>query len=778
MVHRKVANHALLAPKAIKRFLSDINDVAGEVVNGIRERYPNGSTVSMDSHVTDMTFNTILRVTLGEEIPELADESAKQSLLKSIAFFFEAARELAHLPPPYDVHHYPMLDGFDSELDNLRELGLKIVTDRRKRKLAGDTGLPLNFSTMIVDVVDPSTGELFGVDDVLVDVLELVQAGVDTTYTSITYMIHELGKRPELQDRLYAEEIDKLPFLNGVVREALRMYPAVPMGGRMAAEDTPLADVFVPKGTPVLLCTKESANTVLNPFAWIPFGAGARSCIGMRLALTEMKAFAAHMVHTFKFESTQDRIPQKGHILVRNSVPLEQLVLLEQRQWPPLPGSKSRPEKFPCGKFPTSLTLLRESFFSTFRQMSPLQLFLHSQIMGLHGWEDLLARGGSGITQRNGQQWELHRKVANRALLAPKAVKHFYTDIENVAAEVVNSIRRLTPDGGKVDLDPFVSHLTFNTILRVTVGREIPELPDEQSKQAFLKSITSFFEAARELAHMPPPFDRSNPLIANLIDEMVQLRELGKQIVTERRRRKLAGDETLPINFSTMIVDAVDPSTGELLSFEDVLVDTVELIFGGVDTTHTGVTYLLHELGKNPDLQERLFAEVSGVFKASQKIGELELDTAAMEKLPLLNATVREAVRLHPSVPLNGRQASEDTVLDGVFVPKGTAVVLCTQACQRSTKYYKDPEHFNPDRFLSAEGTKAHTHHPFSWVTFGAGARSCIGMRLAIAELKSFTSHMVYNFRFRTDKVELPKKGHVFLKNAEALELEVEYRRK
>jgi cytochrome P450 len=95
-----------------------------------------------------------------------------------------------------------------------------------------------------------------------------------------------------------------------------------------------------------------------------------------------------------------------------------------------------------------------------------------------------------------------------------------------------------------------------------------------------------------------------------------------------------------------------------------------------------------------------------------------------------LDAVIFEVMRLRPAVPVTGRRALQDTVLNGLRLPKGTVVVIPLLAVHERADIYDDPQEFRPERFLDARpGT-------YTWLPFGAGAHRCLGAGLATLELR------------------------------------------
>ncbi|XP_034238722.1 cytochrome P450 4C1-like [Thrips palmi] len=158
--------------------------------------------------------------------------------------------------------------------------------------------------------------------------------GHDTTSMALSWALELLGRHPEMQDKLVEElegagsdwdSVSRLPFLDRVLKECLRLRPSVPFIARQLDTDAVIADgQIIPAGAAVnvniydlhrhpdffpdperfdpdrFLPDKEQAR---HPFAYVPFSAGPRNCIGKRFAVMEMKLLLASVVRAFSVRS-------------------------------------------------------------------------------------------------------------------------------------------------------------------------------------------------------------------------------------------------------------------------------------------------------------------------------------------------------------------------------------------------------------------------------------------------------------------------------------------
>lgn len=124
--------------------------------------------------------------------------------------------------------------------------------------------------------------------------------------------------------------------------------------------------------------------------------------------------------------------------------------------------------------------------------------------------------------------------------------------------------------------------------------------------------------------------------------------------------------------------------------------------------------------------------------------------------MPLLNGVCQEVLRLYPTVPVTLRESIRDTTLAGKHVPKGTRIIVCPYAINRSPEFWgNDGETFRPERWIDTDknGQSVVNHTGgastnFAQITFLHGQRACIGKDFARAELRCAVAGVVGRFRF------------------------------
>lgn len=180
-------------------------------------------------------------------------------------------------------------------------------------------------------------------EDVCDEALTLLMAGHDTTASTMTWALYLLAQNPELQqaaaeqvravmeeagvDRIDIDLLPKLPLVQQIIDETLRMFPVVWIGDRTPQQDIQLGEYDVPAGLRVMfsmLVTQRDGRYYRDPErfdpsrfspervaqipdgAYLPFGAGVHMCIGMSFALMEARVILAALLQRFTFVSVPD----------------------------------------------------------------------------------------------------------------------------------------------------------------------------------------------------------------------------------------------------------------------------------------------------------------------------------------------------------------------------------------------------------------------------------------------------------------------------------------
>ncbi|XP_031505688.1 cytochrome P450 CYP73A100-like [Nymphaea colorata] len=183
-----------------------------------------------------------------------------------------------------------------------------------------------------------------------------------------------------------------------------------------------------------------------------------------------------------------------------------------------------------------------------------------------------------------------------------------------------------------------------------------------------------------------------------------------------------------------------------------------------IETTLWSMEWAIAEVVNHPRVQHKLREELTTVLEGKP------VTEGDLQRLPYLQAVVKEALRLHTPIPLLVPHMNlEQAQLGGYDIPKDTKVVVNAWWLANNPEWWTDPQEFRPERFLEEEqatdaivGGKV----DFRYVPFGMGRRSCPGIILALPILGLVVGRLVAKFEMLpppgTDKIDVAEKGGQF----------------
>jgi len=229
----------------------------------------------------------------------------------------------------------------------LRAIVTQRVAERRKSGVRNEDLLSL-----LLDASDPETGEAFSDTEVIDNILTFIGAGHETTALALTWTFYLLSNHPEIEAKILAEisevcggselqadQVARLEYTRQVVMEAMRVYPPVAAVGREVMAPFMMSEHQLQAGNRVLIPIYAVHRHKLlweNPeifdperfapeavkarhrFAWLPFGAGPRICIGMQFALLEAVAILGTLLPAVHLRVQPGYVPvPKSRITMR-----------------------------------------------------------------------------------------------------------------------------------------------------------------------------------------------------------------------------------------------------------------------------------------------------------------------------------------------------------------------------------------------------------------------------------------------------------------------------
>lgn len=169
---------------------------------------------------------------------------------------------------------------------------------------------------------------------------------------------------------------------------------------------------------------------------------------------------------------------------------------------------------------------------------------------------------------------------------------------------------------------------------------------------------------------------------------------------------------------------------------DDVLYAQAASFFtAGFETSSTTITFALYELARAPEKQKQLRNEIHEYLRKNNN--NVNYDT--LSDMKYLDMVVTEVLRLYPPLPFLDRTCQPDDKSKGYSIknfidfsiPKDMPVFIPISAIHRDSKYYPNPDQFEPERFSDKSKIE-----PYTYMPFGIGPRNCIGERFGLIQTK------------------------------------------
>jgi len=340
---------------------------------------------------------------------------------------------------------------------------------------------------------------------------------------------------------------------------------------------------------------------------------------------------------------------------------------------------------------------------------------------------------GNGLLTAEGEEWRAQRRLL-APLFSPRQILAFAPAMAAVAAAGTERLAALG-EGARLDLSHEMAGVTLEVLEHTLFSQGLGREPSE-----FQEAVTRYFETIGRidpldvlgLPQFLPRFGRMRgrpalEFFARVVGELVAA-----------RRQMLAAGKSPPQDILTLLLSAEDPETGHGMSADDIRANIVTFIGAGHETTANAMTWCLYLLSLSPEWRARVEEEIDREFANGP------VETLA-ERLPQTKAVFEEALRLYPPAASLSRAAINADVLGGKTIKPGTIVTIAPFVLHRHRTLWKDPDMFDPNRFLGAKRAEIDR---FAYIPFGAGPRVCIGMGFAMQEGLILLAHFLQRLRF------------------------------
>jgi cytochrome P450 len=383
---------------------------------------------------------------------------------------------------------------------------------------------------------------------------------------------------------------------------------------------------------------------------------------------------------------------------------------------------------------------------------------------------------GKGLVTLEGEDWQRHRRIIHPSF-QPKFVK------ESLDAVVPRTVDRFITswkkaEGREIDVGTHLSNLTLDIIGKVAFahdfhalesvekwsrednGREDVHLAPVSDKlitamsAMFKNSPKRILLAIMNLSVLDLATSRTRKLMDEAVEEVIDAARAKVQQKVLRQADGTSNNMTQdPLSLLQRLFDAKDTDPARQsrkgLNNSELRDEIKTFILAGHETTSTWCYWAVFALCKYPDVQEKLYQDIKKHTCADDSEtneGNLDISVRMIEKMTYLDAFMKEVLRLFPPAGMIVRNTVEEMTFNGAKIPARTRLLIPIHLLHRHPLYWKDPESFEPERWLQDDHPASHR---YGYLPFSDGPRNCIGSYFAEMEAKLIMAPLIREFLFQ-----------------------------
>ncbi|KAJ1963219.1 hypothetical protein IWQ62_003285 [Dispira parvispora] len=345
-----------------------------------------------------------------------------------------------------------------------------------------------------------------------------------------------------------------------------------------------------------------------------------------------------------------------------------------------------------------------------------------------------------------------HRK--RKRMLAPVFSWQSLHQVEGLIVEegvqpLLDKFQSL-PQGAEVNLYQEFLGLTYDVIGRLAFGESFGVIL--RGDRTVIDEFTQLFQYLTVVRLFPFLKGRRVPFIPFLrrgYDSEQSIVKKACRAVEKRLEWLASTDQPPPQDTLQLMIDSVDPETGDKLNPAELGSESIVQLIGGTDTTAHGLTWVFYAMLSHPGCYQRVVDEILEEFplSTSERSPSVISFDAIKDKLPYLDAVIQEALRVYPPVSLAVVRTIPDqgATIGGYYIPPGYNLGIPVYSINHSPLYWDKPNEFIPERWLEGDAAQMKQNT----ITFLSGPRGCLGRNLAYMELYLTVANLLRNFHVK-----------------------------
>ncbi|NJM17799.1 MAG: cytochrome P450 [Richelia sp. SM1_7_0] len=334
---------------------------------------------------------------------------------------------------------------------------------------------------------------------------------------------------------------------------------------------------------------------------------------------------------------------------------------------------------------------------------------------------------GNGLLMSEGEFWKKQRHLINPAFHHARIATY-----SQVMVDYTQKMLTTWQDGEIRDIHHDMMNLTLAIAAKTLFGSQVDRDMDT-IERAIKITLKQFDTHSTNLLLFLLPDWIPTPDNLRFHNAVKQIDTIIYRLIQEHRA---SGQETDDLLSMLLNLQAED---GTRMSDKQVRDEVMTFILAGHETTALVLSWAWYLLAKHPEVEAKLITELQTVLAGRTP------DLSDLRQLRYTEWVILETMRLYPPVWAIPRTVKNDCEIGGYPVKKGHGLLACQWIVHRDSRWFSDPDTFNPERW---DNDFAKSLPTFAYFPFGGGSRICIGKAFAMMEASVVLATIAQNYRF------------------------------
>ncbi|XP_043704635.1 trans-cinnamate 4-monooxygenase-like [Telopea speciosissima] len=366
-----------------------------------------------------------------------------------------------------------------------------------------------------------------------------------------------------------------------------------------------------------------------------------------------------------------------------------------------------------------------------------------------------------------GEHWRKMRRIMTVPFFTNKVVQQYRFGWEEEAAKVVEDVMK-NPEASTtgIVLRRRLQLMMYNNMYRIMFDRRF----ESENDPLFIKLKTLNGERSRLSQSFEYNYGDFIPILRPFLRGYLKIckevkdrrLQLFKDHFLEERKKLASTKATDNAGLKCAMDHILDAQKKGEINEDNVLYIVENINVAAIETTLWSIEWGIAELVNHPEIQQKIRNEIDIVLGPGLQVTEPDI-----QKLPYLQAVVKETLRLRMAIPLLVPHMNlHDAKLGGYEIPAESKILVNAWWLANNPAHWKSPDQFRPERFLEEDAKVEANGNDFRYLPFGVGRRSCPGIILALPIIGITLGRLVQNFELLPppgqSKLDISEKGGQF----------------